>query len=154
VKVLVDTHCWIWLQGFPERFGRGVLEALSDDGVELLLSAASVWEMITKHSLGKLDLPSAPDEWIATRMRDSLTTELPVAVRHALRLAFLPLHHRDPFDRMLVAQAQEEDAVLLTADRQLAAYPVSLWWADEEVGSELNEPATRYDPWKVKDSRP
>ena len=149
MKLLVDTHCWIWLQGFPERFGRGVLDLLGGGDVELLLSAVSVWEIVIKHSLGKLDLPYAPDDWVATRMQDSFTRELPVEVRHTLRVAHLPSHHRDPFDRLLVAQAQAERAILLTADRQLAAYPVSLLWADEDLGSELHEaPGPGYDPWK------
>ena len=127
--MLLDTQCWLWLQVAPERLSSATLDLLNDPDSEFYLSAASAWEVAIKHSLGKLPLPLPPDEYVRTRMEVSGTLPLAIEHRHALRVACLPLHHRDPFDRLLVAQAQEEELRLVTSDRQLAAYEVELLWA-------------------------
>lgn len=93
---------------------------------ELLLSAASAWEIAVKHSLGRLRLPMDPAEYVPNRLAATRTSPLAIQHSHALRVARLPLHHRDPFDRMLIAQAQVEGLPLLTADPQLAAYDVEI----------------------------
>jgi PIN domain nuclease of toxin-antitoxin system len=126
VKVLVDTHCWLWLCASPERFTRTTLNRLTDPGTERLLSAASVWEMVIKYDLGKLPLPVHPRDFVPTRLETTQTGVLEISADHALRIADLPQHHRDPFDRMIVAQALVEGARLLTADRALKAYGVEL----------------------------
>jgi PIN domain nuclease of toxin-antitoxin system len=126
VKVLVDTHCWLWLCVSPERFTRTTLDRLLDPGTERLLSAASVWEMVIKYDLGKLPLPVHPRDFVPTRLETTQTGVLEISADHALRIADLPRHHRDPFDRMIVAQALVEGARLLTADRALKAYGVEL----------------------------
>jgi len=92
---------------------------------ELFLSAASAWEIAIKHAIGKLKLPEPPDRFVLTRLDTLGVHQLPIEHRHALHVAMLAPHHRDPFDRMLVAQAQLEDLVLLTADSQFAQYEVS-----------------------------
>lgn len=125
MRFLLDTHCWLWLQVSPARFSAETLEMLSDVRNELLLSAASAWEIAIKHALGKLPLPAAPEDYVPSRMLASGTTALPVLPIHALRVASLPPHHRDPFDRLLVSQAQHEKLTLVTADDAFNAYDVS-----------------------------
>ena len=128
--VLLDTQCWLWMQVSPERFSAASLALLEDPDTELLLSAVSSWEIVIKHALGKLALPVPPEEYVPSRMVRSGVRGLSVEHGHALGVASLPPHHRDPFDRLLVAQARMEKLTLLTADRQLAPYDVSLQWAD------------------------
>lgn len=125
MKLLLDTHVWLWLQTTPERIRPDTLEALSAVENTLLLSAASSWEIAIKYALGKLALPIATGACVEQRMVQSGTMGLPVEHVHALRVAELPPHHRDPFDRMLVAQAQIEGATLVTLEGQLARYEVT-----------------------------
>lgn len=110
----------------PERLSPQGRAALAARHNELFLSSASVWEIVVKHKLGKLRLPLPPERYVPDRVARARTMPLSIDHRHALRLSQLPLHHRDPFDRMLVAQAQVEQLPILTADRQLAAYEVHL----------------------------
>jgi PIN domain nuclease of toxin-antitoxin system len=124
MRLLVDTHCWLWMQACPERFRPDARALLESPRTEVLLSAASAWEIVIKHTLGKLSLPEPPERFVPDRMQRTATVGLPVEHAHALRVAALPLHHRDPFDRILVAQAQVEGLPLLTADAQLAAYDI------------------------------
>ena len=128
-RILLDTHCWLWMQVDPERFSSASRRLIEDPDNELLLSAASSWEIAIKYELGKLPLPEPPASYVPGRMQASGTGSLPVEHRHALHVAELPDHHRDPFDRLLVSQAMLERLVLLTADRQLEPYDVQLRWA-------------------------
>jgi PIN domain nuclease of toxin-antitoxin system len=125
VKLLLDTHIWLCLQHAPERLGE-TLALAEDPGNELLLSAASSWEIALKWALGKLSLPEPPATYVPTRTITSGVVLLPVEHRHALAVATLPFHHRDPFDRLLVAQAVAEGATVLTADAAFAAYDVEV----------------------------
>jgi PIN domain nuclease of toxin-antitoxin system len=102
------------------------LDACRDTANELLLSAASGWEIAIKHRIGKLPLPTGPATYVPDRLRSSGTVPLPVAMEHVLRVASLPDHHRDPFDRLLVAQAQVESLTLISTDAKIAAYDVAL----------------------------
>jgi PIN domain nuclease of toxin-antitoxin system len=124
VKVLIDTHCWLWLCVSPERFSEATLVRLADPRTERWLSSASIWEMVIKHQLGKLPLPLPPRDFLPTRLVTTQTDVLEISAAHALRVADLPHHHRDPFDRMIIAQALVEGAALLTADRALSRYQV------------------------------
>jgi PIN domain nuclease of toxin-antitoxin system len=130
LRILLDTHVWLWLQVTPERLSDESLALLADPANELFLSAASAWEIAVKVGVGKLTLPAPPDEYVPSRLTSSGTSPLPVELRHALHVANLPAHHRDPFDRLLVAQAQLERMPLLSADRQLAAYEVEILSAE------------------------
>jgi PIN domain nuclease of toxin-antitoxin system len=100
-----------------------------DRGNELFLSAASAWEIAVKYAIGKLPLPLPPAEYVPSRMQRADTAPLAVTHEHALRVATLPPHHRDPFDRLLVAQCQAEGMWLLTADREFKPYDVQVIWA-------------------------
>lgn len=126
MKVLLDTQCWLWMQASPERFSSSALRLIKNTENELLLSAASSWEIAIKTALGKLSLPMPPADYVPDRLRSSGVTGLPIEHSHALHVASLPLHHRDPFDRMLIAQAQLERLTILTADRQLSLYDVQI----------------------------
>lgn len=129
MRILLDTQCWLWMHLAPDRFAADVRRTIVSAEVELFLSSASVWEIAIKHALGKLRLPVRPERYVPTRLQRSRVLALPIDHAHALRVGLLPPHHRDPFDRMIVAQAQVERLTLLTADRQLAPYDVRVMWA-------------------------
>ncbi len=124
MKLLLDTHVFLWLQSSPERLGEHV-DLVADGGNELAVSAASSWEIAIKHEIGRLRLPEAPDRYVPSRIRMIGAQALPVEHSHALAVASLPALHRDPFDRLLIAQAQLEGMTILTADEAVARYPVS-----------------------------
>ncbi len=126
MRILLDTHCWLWLCAEPERFSKATLAELADPETERLLSAASVWEIVIKHGLGKLPLPVAPGDFVPSRLVLTRTDVLDISAAHALRIADLPDHHRDPFDRMIVAQALVEGMPVLTADRVIRRYGVDV----------------------------
>jgi PIN domain nuclease of toxin-antitoxin system len=126
VKLLIDTHCWLWLSSEPEKLRPDVVDLLMTDAHDVYVSSATVWEIAIKHALGKLSLPGGPDEYVTSRTAAFGQIALPIDHRHALRVADLPPHHRDPFDRILVAQAQVEDRHLVTADPMRFAHDVRL----------------------------
>jgi PIN domain nuclease of toxin-antitoxin system len=124
LKLLLDTHAALWWLSGDERFGERAADRLSDATSLVLLSAAVVWEVAIKRSLGKLD---TPDDFAPTLLGAGALA-LPVGLDHAAAVAELPWHHRDPFDRLLVAQAAIERAVLVTGDRAFHAYGVPVVW--------------------------
>jgi PIN domain nuclease of toxin-antitoxin system len=126
MRFLLDTQVWLWLLAEPERIDPQVLDQLGDRSNDVLLSAASSWEIAIKHGLGKLELPEPPPTYVPERMRRSGVTPLPIEHAHALAVATLPTHHRDPFDRLLVAQAALLGIVIVTADRQFDPYDVEV----------------------------
>jgi PIN domain nuclease of toxin-antitoxin system len=129
VRLLLDTQSWLWMQVSPERFHPDVRDLLVDEANDLVLSAASSWEIAIKYALGKLPLPEPPRAYVVSRMRSGGVEPLPVSHTHALQVADLPPHHRDPFDRLLVAQSQLEKLSLLTSDAIFEHYDVPLVWA-------------------------
>ncbi len=124
VRILVDTHVWLWMWGEPEHIRNEARAILEDPLTELHVSAVSAWEIAIKSGTGRLRLPTSAGDWLTDPGHRRDVRELPVSFAHAIRAAALPPHHRDPFDRMLVAQAQVEGLTLMSADRQLAAYAV------------------------------
>jgi PIN domain nuclease of toxin-antitoxin system len=124
MRLLLDTHVWLWLQTEPTRINQNVLAMLENVSNELLLSSASSWEIAVKYALGKLPLPAPPAEYVPDRMRRSGVRPLAITHSHALHVADLPPHHRDPFDRMLVIQAQLENLEIVTADPAFTRYSV------------------------------
>ena len=130
MRILLDTQVWLWLQSTPGRLGTRARALVVDPENELLLSAASSWEIAIKHALGKLQLPAPPREYVPSRMQASGTGALPITHTHALQVGSLPSHHRDPFDRLLVAQAQVESLPILTADPQIGRYEVEVLAAE------------------------
>jgi PIN domain nuclease of toxin-antitoxin system len=126
MKLLLDTHIFIWWADEPEKLSPAALFALEDEANELILSVASVWEMQIKIQLGKLKLSLPLKELVKTQQETNNLTISPVALTHVLALDALPLHHKDPFDRLLIAQSIEEDLTLVSADSQFSAYSVKL----------------------------
>ena len=121
---LLDTHVWLWLLADSRRIRPDLLAELHDGRVRLLLSAASSWEIAIKWAIGRLPLPDPPAMYIPSRMQRSGVEGLPVDHAHALSVATLPQHHRDPFDRLLIAQANLESIPIVTADPVFDSYDV------------------------------
>ena len=124
MRLLIDTQCWLWMSASPERLSKRTQELLRDAGTERLLSVASIWELAIKYQLGKISLPVAPLDCVPSRLETTQTAALGISAAHALRVGVLPRHHRDPFDRMIVAQALIEGVAVLTADPAFARYQV------------------------------
>jgi PIN domain nuclease of toxin-antitoxin system len=118
----------LWWFSQPERLSEEIIERIADESNEVWLSVASIWEMGIKVAIGKLPLPEPIDNYISTRMAQLGARSLEITASHALRAAVLPLHHRDPFDRMLIAQAQIEGMTLVSADAIFNQYEVSILW--------------------------
>jgi PIN domain nuclease of toxin-antitoxin system len=128
MKYLLDTSIWLWSVGSVEKINRAGRELLADGKQEFYLSAASSWEISIKTSSGKLQLPGSPASYVPKRLADQGIIPLPILHQHALAVYDLPKHHTDPFDRLLIAQAQAEQMVVLTADRIFRRYPVAIVW--------------------------
>lgn len=129
MKILIDTACWLWSLTDPDHLNKEARNLLSNPAQPLLLSAASSWEIVIKAAIGKLRLPEPPEKYIPSRMAAFNIIGLPIEHTHALRVFNLPAHHRDPFDRILIAQAQTEALTILTADRIFSEYDVATIWA-------------------------
>jgi PIN domain nuclease of toxin-antitoxin system len=124
LRLLLDTHAALWWLSGEESFGDAAERQLADKTNDILLSAAVVWEVAIKRSLGKLE---APDDFAATLLGAGVRG-LPVTLEHAAAVEGLPWHHRDPFDRLLVAQASLEGAAIVSRDDALRPYAVDLVW--------------------------
>lgn len=124
MKLLLDTHAALWWLGDDDRFGAEAARQLDDDTNHVLLSAAVVWEVAIKRALGKL---RAPTDMVLV-MLGAGVQPLPIKLEHAAAVEALPTHHRDPFDRMLIAQATVEDATIVSRDEVLRQYDVETIW--------------------------
>jgi PIN domain nuclease of toxin-antitoxin system len=126
MNLLLDTQIFIWWDSEPEKLSPELLALCEDPANLLLLSIASVWEIQIKTQLGKLDLNLPLSKIIEKHQRENALILLPIELPHVLGLQDLPLHHKDPFDRLLVAQTITEKLTLLSVDRSLANYPISI----------------------------
>lgn len=124
MKLLLDTHIFLWLNTDPEKIPPAAYEACRDPQNQLYLSHVSPWEIQIKQQLGKLRLRAALAELIETQRRENGLAMLPIELAHIYALSQLPFHHSDPFDRLLVAQARSESMTLVTADRKISLYDV------------------------------
>ena len=127
LKLLLDTHAFLWFASGDRRLSRPARLALERDGAELYISAPSVWEMAIKAALGRLRLPAPVGTYVAGKVAGGYRM-LPVTWPHAAGVEQLPLHHRDPFDRLLVAQARAEGYAVVTRDRVFRKYGVDVVW--------------------------
>jgi PIN domain nuclease of toxin-antitoxin system len=123
LRLLLDSHIYLWFLLGEERLAGAMRESIEDASNLVYVSAASVWELAIKAALGRLDLDGVD---LADEIERSGFTQLPVSARHGQTAANLPRHHRDPFDRVLVAQAQLEDLSLVSTDETLSRYDVHL----------------------------
>jgi PIN domain nuclease of toxin-antitoxin system len=128
MRILLDTCAFLWLVTDDPQASELAKEIFLKEDNELLLSAVTGFEIAVKYSLGKLRLAEPPKEFITNRINANALTELPVSMTHALILQNLPLHHKDPFDRLLIAQAMVNQIPLLSADQQLSAYAINRLW--------------------------
>jgi PIN domain nuclease of toxin-antitoxin system len=128
VKVLLDTCAFLWLVTDDPKLSQLAKEIFLDSGNELILSAVTGFEITIKYSFGKLHLTEAPKEFISNRIQANGLTELPISMNHTYVLQNLPLHHKDPFDRLLVAQALVNQIPILSSDEQLSAYGITRLW--------------------------
>jgi PIN domain nuclease of toxin-antitoxin system len=126
--VLLDTHVLLWWTSDDPRLTRRARTLLADPSSELWLSVASAWELVIKTPAGKLTLPEPVNSYIPTRLSHYRIEALPVEMRHVLGVAELPLHHRDPFDRLLIAQSRVERLPIVTGDPFIARYQVETIW--------------------------
>ncbi len=128
MKVLLDTHALLWFVENSSNLSKYSCDLISDESTQRFVSIVSLWEITIKHSLGRLPLALPLEEFIATHVPEDKVTLLPISVPHLLTFANLPWHHRDPFDRILVAQAISENIPIISVDNALDAYPVQRLW--------------------------
>jgi PIN domain nuclease of toxin-antitoxin system len=128
MKLLLDTHAFIWWDSEPGKLSPQALLLCQDRENSLLLSVASIWEMQIKLQLGKLSLKLPLAVVIEGQQQTNGVEVLPVRLEHVLPLEMLPPHHKDPFDRLLIAQAQIENAVLVSGDPVFTKYPIAAIW--------------------------
>lgn len=128
MRILLDTHTLLWAADGDPRLSAAAAVIIGDRSQELLFSAVSALEIVMKHAGGRLELPDDARAWIHTRVQAFGLIELPITVDHAIEAGVLPKHHRDPWDRLLVAQARIEGVPILTADPMLLRYEVTTIW--------------------------
>jgi len=129
VKVLLDTNIFLWcIAGEESRLSARAVRAVHDEANELLLSAASLWEIALKVRAGKLALPEEPEFFREHMTKLGIAGVAPIEARHVYGVFALPDHHRDPFDRLLVAQCRAEGLPLVASDRLLRRYAVEILW--------------------------
>ncbi len=128
MKALLDTHAFLWWISDDPRLSEKAREIVADGRNELFFSAASGWEISIKAGLGRLEVPEDLQRFISDQLSRNAIQVLPIYLSHAVHTGSLPVHHRDPFDRILVSQAILEQIPLLSADPQFSHYPVEVVW--------------------------
>jgi PIN domain nuclease of toxin-antitoxin system len=126
MNLLLDTHIFLWLNEQPEKLSANILSHCEDTNNTLFLSHVSPWEIQIKHQLGKLELDESLQAMIETQQQDNDLQLLPIKLAHIYALAQLPFHHRDPFDRLLIAQAMDEEMSFVSVDGCIADYSVDV----------------------------
>jgi PIN domain nuclease of toxin-antitoxin system len=124
VNLLLDTHALIWWLVAPEQLVEPARQAIADPTNAIYVSTASAWELAIKSGQGRLLMPPDLQGWLPARLNAERLTPIPIKLDHALSVEQLPTHHRDPFDRLLIAQALAENMTLVSRDRVFQAYPV------------------------------
>lgn len=127
MRLLLDTHVFLWYITDDPRLPTATAEAIKDEENEVFLSVVSVWEALAKHQLGKLPLPAPADEYLRSRREQHNIAPLSFDEPSLSHLLRLPLHHRDPFDRMLICQALQHDLQVLTSDAFFKQYPIRIF---------------------------
>jgi PIN domain nuclease of toxin-antitoxin system len=127
MRAILDTHAFLWALAGDARMSRHAREIFAGPA-DLSLSMASIWEILIKVQSGKLNLPRPAGPYVLSKLAENRIRSLPISIDHLLALERLPLHHRDPFDRMLIAQSMQEDWPIITADPIFKQYPVRVIW--------------------------
>ena len=128
MRYLLDTHAFLWWVADDTRLSEAVRKVIKDSENEIMVSSASVWEMSIKTGVGRLRIPGDMTQFMSEQLATQGFSTLPINLHHALHVAKLPLLHRDPFDRMLIAQTIVENLVLITADSAMTQYEIPLLW--------------------------
>ena len=134
MRLLLDTHTFLWYITDDPRLPVACAEAIRAESNEVFLSVVSVWEALAKHQLGKLPLPSPADEYLRHRREEHDVASLSFDEPSLSHLLHLPLHHRDPFDRMLICQALQHDLQVVTSDALFAKYPITIFQPHDLAG--------------------
>ena len=132
MKILLDTHCWLWWIAEPTKLREDACRQIEDQDNTIYLSAASSLEIAIKYSIGKLKLPEHPERFVPKRLARDAISSLAIEHVHALHVANLPYHHRDPFDRLIISQAQIERIPIMTVDSQFNQYDVEIVWGSKQ----------------------
>ena len=127
MKAILDTHAFLWAIAGDERMSRPARDIFAGSA-DLSLSITSIWEILIKVQSGKLNLPRPAGPYVLRKLVENTVKTLPISIDHLLALERLPMHHRDPFDRMLIAQSMEEDWPIITADPMFKQYPIRVIW--------------------------
>ncbi len=128
MRVLLDTHTFLWWISDSPKLSDVAREAIADERTQPIFSVVSGWEITIKAGVGKLEIPGSPGRFLSEQLSRNDVEILPIYLRHALRVYDLPDHHKDPFDRLLVAQAVLEKLPILSADPEISRYPVETVW--------------------------
>ena len=128
MRVLLDTHALLWFLNDDRRLSRHAHGLIADPANDVLVSVGSLWETVIKASLGRLALAEPFEELIPAQLAAERIEVLPVEVRHLAELRRLPFHHRDPFDRLIIAQAMAEGVPVISRDGEFEPYPVTVLW--------------------------
>jgi len=128
VKYLLDTHTFLWWITDSDRLSRLSRDIIGDGNSQLYWSPASSWGIAIRYHLGRLPLPEPPESLIPTELARNRIDSIPILNAHAFKAGQLPMHHRDPFDRLLIAQAQLESMDIISNDRHMGLYDVGIAW--------------------------
>ena len=128
MKVLIDTHVFLWSIASPKKLSSRARSVIESGNNQVFLSVASLWEIVIKVQVGKLSLPDHAERYLRRRIAETDIEVLPITAEHTLKLFSIPDHHRDPFDRILVAQSLEEQIAIVTADTAVTRYSVQVIW--------------------------
>ena len=128
MRVLLDTHTFLWWVTNDSRLSKSVIEVIKDPEVEVLLSVVTPWEMVIKVGIGKLQLTDTPEVLVREQRSRHHFQILPIKLEHVLKVGALPDHHKDPFDRLLIAQSLEENVPLVTDDPLIQRYVLNILW--------------------------
>ncbi|MEH2043489.1 type II toxin-antitoxin system VapC family toxin [Nostoc sp.] len=128
MRALLDTHAFIWWVTNDPQLSANARNVIADSDNILFLSVVSAWEIVIKNKLGKLNLPEPVEEYIPSRLAINRFESLPIQMSHVLQVASLPSIHRDPFDRILIAQSQVENLPIVTIDQKITQYLVQTIW--------------------------
>jgi PIN domain nuclease of toxin-antitoxin system len=128
MRYLLDTHTFLWWNMDDAQLSSLAKELIADGNNEIFISAASAWEIAIKTARGRLTLPEDPTRYVSNRLSLHGFQALPVQIHHAVQVYKLPLHHADPFDRLLIAQSQIESMSLISADMEIRKYEIEVIW--------------------------
>ncbi|MBI9082147.1 MAG: type II toxin-antitoxin system VapC family toxin [Desulfobacterales bacterium] len=128
VRYLLDTHVFLWMAADPDKLSRNVRKIVLQKNSRLYLSAASGWEIALLRNLGRIELPDEPQRFVPEAMQQLGVTPIPISFSTAMAAASLPLIHRDPFDRIMIAEAEKEKMTVVTKDKKFAGYGIQLLW--------------------------